>query len=157
VIITIRNARSRKAHLSHLSGIGAQARCLKDCDQIGSVAGWVSSLANSRPPGGQGPIDRRNQRELSRVAEGFCAGDFLDGWESAIAERHDIAGFDFVEVNPPLDVGTGVTVYLGALTMVEFLGIRCTLEDIASAALFLASEQASWTTGQILSVDGGRL
>jgi 3-oxoacyl-[acyl-carrier protein] reductase len=30
-------------------------------------------------------------------------------------------------------------------------------EDIASAALFLASEQASWITGQILSVDGGRL
>jgi len=43
----------------------------------------------------------------------------------AIAERHDIAGFDFVEVNPPLDVGTGVTAYLGALTVVEFLGNIC--------------------------------
>jgi len=43
----------------------------------------------------------------------------------AIAERHDIAGFDFVEVNPPLDVGTGVTAYLGALTVVEFLGHIC--------------------------------
>jgi 3-oxoacyl-[acyl-carrier protein] reductase len=30
-------------------------------------------------------------------------------------------------------------------------------EDIASAALFMASEQASWITGQILSVDGGHL
>ena len=30
-------------------------------------------------------------------------------------------------------------------------------EDIASAALFLASEQARWISGQILSVDGGRL
>ena len=30
-------------------------------------------------------------------------------------------------------------------------------EDIASAALFLASEQAAWVTGQVLSVDGGRL
>lgn len=29
-------------------------------------------------------------------------------------------------------------------------------EDIANAALFLASEQASWVTGQVLSVDGGR-
>jgi len=29
-------------------------------------------------------------------------------------------------------------------------------EDIASAALFLASEQAAWITGQVLSVDGGR-
>ena len=32
-----------------------------------------------------------------------------------------------------------------------------TPEDIAAAALFLASEQAGWITGQILSVDGGRL
>ena len=29
-------------------------------------------------------------------------------------------------------------------------------EDIANAVLFFASEQASWITGQILSVDGGR-
>jgi 3-oxoacyl-[acyl-carrier protein] reductase len=31
-----------------------------------------------------------------------------------------------------------------------------TPEDIASAALFFASEQAGWITGQVLSVDGGR-
>ena len=28
--------------------------------------------------------------------------------------------------------------------------------EIANAVLFLASEQAGWITGQILSVDGGR-
>ncbi|MDR6294505.1 agmatinase [Inquilinus ginsengisoli] len=43
----------------------------------------------------------------------------------AIAERHEVAAFDFVEVNPPLDVGTGVTAYLGALTVIEFLGQIC--------------------------------
>lgn len=31
-----------------------------------------------------------------------------------------------------------------------------TAEDIATAALFLASDQAVWISGQILSVDGGR-
>ena len=31
-----------------------------------------------------------------------------------------------------------------------------TAQDIANAVLFLASEQAGWITGQILSVDGGR-
>ena len=40
----------------------------------------------------------------------------------AIADRLNVVGFDFVEVNPPLDVGTGVTSYLGALTVALFLG-----------------------------------
>lgn len=40
----------------------------------------------------------------------------------ALAERMEIVGFDLVEVCPPLDVGTGVTSYLGAHVMVEFMG-----------------------------------
>ena len=40
----------------------------------------------------------------------------------AIASRMNVVGFDFVEVNPPLDVGTGTTAYLGALTVAMFLG-----------------------------------
>lgn len=43
----------------------------------------------------------------------------------AIAEHADVVGFDLVEVNPPLDVGTGLTSYLAAHTMVEFLGNIC--------------------------------
>ena len=43
----------------------------------------------------------------------------------ALAERADVIGFDLVEVNPMLDVGTGVTSYLAAHTMVEFLGRIC--------------------------------
>jgi agmatinase len=43
----------------------------------------------------------------------------------AIAARMEVVGFDFVEVNPQLDVGTGITSYLGAHTILEFLGAIC--------------------------------
>jgi agmatinase len=43
----------------------------------------------------------------------------------ALAEHAEIVGFDLVEVNPLLDVGTGITSYLAAHTMVEFLGRIC--------------------------------
>jgi agmatinase len=42
-----------------------------------------------------------------------------------LAEHTDVIGFDLVEVNPMLDVGTGVTSYLAAHTIVEFLGRIC--------------------------------
>lgn len=42
-----------------------------------------------------------------------------------IAVRANVIGFDFVEVNPQLDVGTGVTSYLGVHTVIEFLGKIC--------------------------------
>ena len=40
----------------------------------------------------------------------------------SLSKRMNIVGFDFVEVNPMLDVGTNVTSYLGALTVAMFLG-----------------------------------
>jgi agmatinase len=43
----------------------------------------------------------------------------------AIAEHAKVVGFDLVEVNPQLDVGTGVTSYLAAHTIIEFLGRIC--------------------------------
>jgi agmatinase len=43
----------------------------------------------------------------------------------ALAEHAEIVGFDLVEVNPQLDVGTGITSYLAAHTIVEFLGRIC--------------------------------
>ena len=42
-----------------------------------------------------------------------------------IAVRADVIGFDLVEVNPQLDVGTGVTSYVGVHTVIEFLGHIC--------------------------------
>jgi agmatinase len=44
---------------------------------------------------------------------------------AGIAEHVDVVGFDFVEVNPQMDVRTGVTAYLGVHTVVEFLGFIC--------------------------------
>ena len=46
----------------------------------------------------------------------------------------------------------------GQRRLVEGLHTRRlgTAEDIATATLFFASEQANWITGQVLSVDGGR-
>lgn len=43
----------------------------------------------------------------------------------ALAEHTEIVGFDLVEVNPLLDVGTGITSYLAAHTIVELLGHIC--------------------------------
>ncbi len=44
---------------------------------------------------------------------------------AAIAEHTEVVGFDLVEVNPQLDVATGITSYLGAHVAVEFLGRIC--------------------------------
>jgi agmatinase len=43
----------------------------------------------------------------------------------ALSERVDVVGFDLVELNPMLDIPTGVTSYLAAHTIVEFLGHVC--------------------------------
>jgi len=42
-----------------------------------------------------------------------------------LAEHAEIVGFDVVEVNPLLDVPTGITSYLAAHTTIEFLGCIC--------------------------------
>lgn len=42
-----------------------------------------------------------------------------------VAERNEVVGFDLVEVNPPLDVGTGATAYLGAAVLIGFLAEIC--------------------------------
>jgi agmatinase len=61
---------------------------------------------------------------VSAEPDGMTYPELRDSLK-AIAERHEIVGLDFVEVNPPLDVGTCVTAYLGALLVTEFLGHIC--------------------------------
>jgi agmatinase len=61
---------------------------------------------------------------VSGEPNGMMYADLI-GALKALAERTEIAGFDFVEVNPTLDVGTGATSYLGAHIVTEFLGHIC--------------------------------
>jgi len=61
---------------------------------------------------------------VSAEPDGFAYGELRETL-TAIAERVDVVGFDFVEVNPQLDVGTGITSYIGAHTIIEFLGHIC--------------------------------
>jgi agmatinase len=62
----------------------------------------------------------------------------------ALTERARIVGFDLVEVNPQLDVGTGVTSYLAAHTIIEFLGHLC---DSASWKALRVSPAGPVTSG----------
>ena len=64
----------------------------------------------------------------------------------------------FVRSNPATEKQWAAYGAEGQKRMVEGIHTRRLgkPEDIATAALFLASRQAEWITGQILSVDGGR-
>lgn len=61
---------------------------------------------------------------VSGEPNGMSYAELRDAFR-AVAERHELVGFDFVEVCPPLDVGTGATAYLGTHLVVECLGIVC--------------------------------
>ena len=61
---------------------------------------------------------------VSAEPNGMTYAELRDALE-AIAEHCDVVGFDLVEVNPVLDVGTGLTSYLAAHTVLEFLGNIC--------------------------------
>jgi agmatinase len=71
---------------------------------------------------------------------------------SALAEHADVVGFDLVEVNPPLDVGTGVTSYLAAHTVIEFLGRIC---DQARWAVRRDERAGRRAAGAIVAQRGG--
>jgi agmatinase len=103
-VVTMREFRSLGAP-SVLAGIPEGARCYVSIDidvlDMPLVPGCVSA-----EPEGATYAELRNT--LIRLAG-----------------HAEIAGFDLVEVNPMLDVSTGVTSYLAAHTIVEFLGAIC--------------------------------
>jgi len=58
---------------------------------------------------------------VSAEPDGMTYAQLRDTF-TALAEHTEILGFDVVEVNPLLDVPTGITSYLAAHTTIEFLG-----------------------------------
>lgn len=69
---------------------------------------------------------------VSAEPDGFRYKELRDSL-AALASNNRILGFELVEVNPQLDVGTGITSYIAAQTLIEFLGHIC--------------EQPSWKEG----------
>jgi agmatinase len=53
--------------------------------------------------------------------DGFTFGQLRDAVQS-VARAHEVVGFDLVEVNPVIDVGSGATSLLAAQLIVELLG-----------------------------------
>ena len=58
---------------------------------------------------------------VSAEPNGFYFEELKSSLKSLV-NKMNIVGFDFVEVNPKLDVGTNVTSYLGSITFSMFLG-----------------------------------
>jgi agmatinase len=61
---------------------------------------------------------------MSAEPDGMTYGQLRDSL-ATVARNTEVVGFDLCEINPLLDVGTGVTAYLGTYAILEFLGQIC--------------------------------
>ena len=132
---------------------------------------WLSQAASA-------PMQARRRGRIVNIASGAGLRPSLTGIQAYTAAKHALVGVTrqlsqdlgpfgitcnaiapgFVRSNPTTErqwqsYGEDGQARLIAGIHTRRLG---TAEDIAHAVLFLASEQASWISGQILSVDGGR-
>jgi agmatinase len=103
-VVTMEEFRDRPVD-SVLDGIPEGARCYVSID--------VDVLDMSLIPGC-----------VSAEPNGMSYAELRDAM-FAVAERTRVIGLDLVEVNPLLDVPTGLTSYLAAHTVVELLGRIC--------------------------------
>ena len=124
------------------------------------------------------PMQRAGAGRLIFIASGAGLRPSLTGIQAYTAAKHALVGLTkqlsqdlgprgitcnaiapgFVRSNPSSERQWQSYGADGQRRLVESIHTRRlgTAEDIAAAAVFLASAQASWISGQILSVDGGR-
>ncbi|MFD2238610.1 arginase family protein [Aureimonas populi] len=125
--IGIRGLRTSRRHVEELRGSGHRVVCMSETRRLGA-----DGIAALLPEGSDVYVTIDVDALDMSLVPGCVSGEpdgmtfpQLMGALRAIAERHRVRGFDFVEVNPPLDVGTGATAYLGALVVTGFLGFIC--------------------------------
>jgi 3-oxoacyl-[acyl-carrier protein] reductase len=124
------------------------------------------------------PMQRAGAGRLIFIASGAGLRPSLTGIQAYTAAKHALVGLTkqlsqdlgprgitcnaiapgFVRSNPSSERQWQSYGADGQRRLVESIHTRRlgTAEDIAAAAMFLAGAQASWISGQILSVDGGR-
>jgi agmatinase len=103
-VVTMEEFKDRR-HDAVLDGIFEGERCYVSID--------IDVLDMSLTPGC-----------VSAEPNGMTYAELRDSL-AAVAERTQVIGLDLVEVNPMLDVPTGLTSYLAAHTVIEFLGKIC--------------------------------
>ncbi len=125
--IGIRGLRTTRRHVEEMRAAGHRVIGMTETRRLGP-----RGIADLLPEGSDVYVTIDVDALDLAIVPGCVSGEpdgmgFRDLMESLreIAKRHRIRGFDFVEVNPPLDIGTGATSYLGALIVTEFLGHIC--------------------------------
>ncbi len=125
--IGIRGLRTTRSHVEELRANDHRVVCMSETRRLGG-----EGLAALLPEGSEVYVTIDVDALDISLVPGCVSGE-PDGMQftelmaalKAIARRHRVRGFDFVEVNPLLDVGTGATSYLGALIVTGFLGFIC--------------------------------
>ena len=132
---------------------------------------WLAQAAS-------GPMAKAGHGRIVNIASGAGLRPSLTGIQAYTAAKHALVGLTkqlsqdlgpsgitcnavapgFVRSNPATERQWKAYGPDGQKRLVESIHVRRlgTPEDIAHAVLFLVSDQASWISGQILSVDGGR-
>ena len=132
---------------------------------------WLSQAATA-------PMRSAKFGRIVNIASGAGLRPSLTGIQAYTAAKHALVGLTkqlsqdlgrfgitcnaiapgFVRSNPASECQWESYGVEGQARLIESIHTRRlgTVDDIAAAALFLASDRASWISGQIISVDGGR-